>query len=750
VAGDVGIHEQIVVHSEGVGEAPATAEAITTISGGVTHEYGPRVVIGAIPPTAEPSVRAQVYDAGLAEEPEAIAEDMKSGLDEVGALGLDAFALRQSSEYAAAKAERPKAGEEWDEEDMEPPDLPDEHGAEAPAMAAAAAGAATSARLTGKVAVGLIIVEGPTAALKFSADERTKVVAEVQNGLSWLGSQSSPAGISWTYDIRVVTLNRQPNANDTTREQKEARWRDPAMQQLGYAAGLAGVRAYVEDLRTRLKTDWAYCCFFVKYPLGHFAYASIGGPRIVMHYENDGWGPENIDRVFAHETGHIFRAPDEYAASNCDCGGQWGHFGVPNSNCASCAPNGGVACIMKSNDWAMCPYTPYHLGFPQGLRYSGAFLPGTDSHGLWVNADWPSFQAKWQAWSNQGLRLVDLEVTEIGGQVRYSGVFRAGSGAYGLWVNADWASFQSKWQQWSGQGMRLVDLEISQIGGQTRYSGVFRAGSGAYGLWVNADWASFQSKWQQWSGQGLRLVDLEISQIGGQPRYSGVFRAGSGAYALWVNADWPSFQAKWQQWSAQGLRLTDLEVLQIAGQARYSGVFAAGTGGHALWADAAWPSFLNKWKQLSDQGLRLVDFASRPTGIEVAASQVASLVADSADGAGSGFAAVGGVALGRAADTGGTALGADDRSGAGFGEILLPSPSAQAGEASAEGLGDLVLIPTPRSADDLSPQGFGELVVAGMRRQGDDAGVTGSGDASFEPGQVDETDPSGFGSDVVE
>jgi len=81
-----------------------------------------------------------------------------------------------------------------------------------------------------------------------------------------------------------------------------------------------------------------YCVFFVKgYPVDHFAYASIGGPRIIMDYANDGWGPDNIDRVFAHESGHIFQAPDEYASSGCNCGGSWGRFGEPNANCENCS-----------------------------------------------------------------------------------------------------------------------------------------------------------------------------------------------------------------------------------------------------------------------------------------------------------------------------------------------------------------------------------------------------------------------------
>jgi len=241
------------------------------------------------------------------------------------------------------------------------------------------------------------------------------------------------------------------------------------------------------------------------------------------------------------------------------------------------------------------------IGFQD--RFSGVFVEGSGGHGLWANATWSSFVQKWQQWSQQGLRLVDFEINQIfPGVNRYTGVFRQGGGGYGLWVNATWPSFVQKWQQWSQQGLRLIDIEISQIAGQLRYSGVFRQGTGGYGLWVNASWTSFAQKWQQWSQQGLRLIDLKIHQVGGQNRYSGVFQKGSGAYGLWVNATWPSFHQKWQQWSQQGLRLIDFERTRIGGVNRYSGVFRQGTGGYALWVNASWTNFVQKWQDLSTMG----------------------------------------------------------------------------------------------------------------------------------------------------
>jgi plasmid maintenance system killer protein len=571
------------------------------------------------------------------------------------------------------------------------------------------------------VAVGLIIVEGPTSNLKFSAAERTKVVAEVQNGLTWLGSQSSPAGVSWFYDLKVITLNVPAGPANETFEQKEDRWRNPAMAQLGYGPGMAGVQDYVEKLRAAKGTDWAYCAFFTKYPLGWFAYASIGGPRLVMDYNNDGWGPDNIDRVFAHETGHIFNAPDEYASSGCTCGGQWGAFGVPNANCENCAPNGGVPCIMKGNTWEMCPYTPFHLGFPQGQRYSGVYQAASGSYGLWVNADWDHFVAKWQEWSKQGLRLDDLEISQPGGNLRYSGVFSQGSGGYGLWALSSWDSF------------------VAKVGNDLRYSGVFRQGSGAYGLWVNADWNTFVAKWQEWSGKGLRLADLTVTQVGNQLRYSGVFNQGSGAYGLWALADWNSFVAKWQEWSKQGLRLVDLEITKVGNDTRYSGVFRQGSGGYSLWVNADWSSFVTKWNEWNSQGLRLVDFDITLTGIEAAASATAE---DAARAAGEEAGAAGYGFL--SADA---AVGGDETSGAGFGAMSLAGAQEEVQETGGSGFGAASLDEASRADEqETGGAGYGAASIFGVQED-QEASLAGFGLAFLAgvAGDVSRAGGNGYG-----
>ena len=271
----------------------------------------------------------------------------------------------------------------------------------------------------------------------------------------------------------------------------------------------------------------------------------------------------------------------------------------------------------------------YQRFFPSG--YAGVWRAGTGGYGLWVNATWQSFVAKWQEWSAQGLRLHDIHVRVVGGEALYSGIFLPGNGRYGLWANVPWSSFRAKWQEWSESGLRLIDMNICRVGTEDRYSGVFLEGSGGYGLWVNTDWNSFRDRWQQWSAQGLRLVDVNVQQVGNDTRYSGIFLNGTGGHALWANVSWPSFVAKWSELSQQGLRLVDLNMHKSGSELRYSGCFLPGADAHYLWANVSWESFRAKWQELAAQGLRLIDFEIAIPSSGVAAVADQSLIGDTDD-----------------------------------------------------------------------------------------------------------------------
>jgi Astacin (Peptidase family M12A)/Bacterial tandem repeat domain 1 len=357
----------------------------------------------------------------------------------------------------------------------------------------------------------------------------------------------------------------------------------------------------------------------------------------------------------------------------------------------------------------------YERFFTNG--YSGVWRANTGRYGLWVNATWDSFQAKWQEWSGQDLRLIDIHTRHEGGETRYSGVFREGSGGYALWANASFDSFQQKWQEWAGQGLRLVGVHVHRSGSENRYSGVWLPGSGGYGLWVDASWESFQAKWQEWNQQGLRLVDIHVHRVDGQNRYSGVWLAGTGGYGLWANATWDSFRAKWQEWSGQGLRLVDMALHRANGENRYSGVWRQGTGGYYLWANVTWESFRAKWEQLGEQGLQLVDydFPAPEVGLfgDVDTAGLADAEVDRIDP---------GLAL--------------DGFGGVFGERPAELPVAAApGALPMEpiGVGGLVGVPEDASAGTSAPDGQGEAVMlapngpAGPAEAAETEGLGGSG-----------------------
>ena len=172
-------------------------------------------------------------------------------------------------------------------------------------------------------------------------------------------------------------------------ERYESVWRDPALTALGCSTGNAGIADYVQKLMSRSwptltgAPDAAYAVFVTKYMANWMAYTDQSLSRMVMSYlwlvdqtpvnnadqtggfRNTGamgWGEANFFRVFAHESGHVFGAPDEYAESNCTTTATAGHLHLANSNC-EVSNSASVDCLMKRNTEAICSATPGHWGW---------------------------------------------------------------------------------------------------------------------------------------------------------------------------------------------------------------------------------------------------------------------------------------------------------------------------------------------------------------------------------------------------
>jgi hypothetical protein len=240
--------------------------------------------------------------------------------------------------------------------------------------------AGNSDRMMGTVATTLIFVEsdgsGPDPDTYTWTEQHVQdYIAGVNTGMAWWSSQAYNYSGCW-----VAFFVRYFPPTDPRCQQ----WREMVlhssssvsalaseiMANFGYSSGshLTRTTAFNTAQRTTYGTDWSYTGFIAYNPPpapgaltnGTAAFAYLGGPYTFLLYRSFGWAPE---QVFAHESGHIFRACDEYASgcgsSSCTsiCSN-----GVVNGNCETCNPLA-KPCMMGSNDWALCGYTDDHIGW---------------------------------------------------------------------------------------------------------------------------------------------------------------------------------------------------------------------------------------------------------------------------------------------------------------------------------------------------------------------------------------------------
>ena len=242
----------------------------------------------------------------------------------------------------------------------------------------------TSEFLAGAVSVNIVLVESDgsidSSTENWSSVREGEVVAGIASGLEWIRIQEPQASLRFVYHVYPGRTDSRARtgyepirrAADPFGSTGEDRWVKDVLTKMGYPSGdrFARSRALASDTRSADGTDWAVNVFVVdsladsdgKFADGRFAYCWIGGPHLVMTYDNQAWGIDRMDMVLRHELLHAFYAFDEYQASSCDCSAHRGYLDGANTNCAACNPVA-AACVMISNGDAMCGATRRHLGW---------------------------------------------------------------------------------------------------------------------------------------------------------------------------------------------------------------------------------------------------------------------------------------------------------------------------------------------------------------------------------------------------
>lgn len=237
-------------------------------------------------------------------------------------------------------------------------------------------------------------------------------------------------------------------------------------------------------------------------------------------------------------------------------------------------------------------------------QFVGGYSRLPDGHGVVLGLPWDAFKARIDGFAAQGVKLVEMQTWEEGGQRLWGGIFQSLEGNQELVTDLEWDPFAARMRKLSEEGMRLSDFEIYPKGNKFIFVGVYHEGADDNPLWIGQDRSEFISKWSNLSGGKVRLVDLETYRASGQIKYGGVFRGGSGSYGMRNAMTWEQLQEFWKPKEAEGrTSVVDLVAYTDGGKTYWDVVTGGGGGQIAQPMDAA--AFARDWKSRLAKGFRL-------------------------------------------------------------------------------------------------------------------------------------------------
>jgi hypothetical protein len=200
-----------------------------------------------------------------------------------------------------------------------------------------------SAFLAGKVAVRVVFVESngqyEPSTRDWNPEQISEINTRIAEALHWWAARLPDARIKFDITSQIVQSGYEPILHGLS---TESQWVGDTLQHLGVNASNYFDQSYTADeaLRQERNADWATHIFVVnsagtadgRFADGHFAYAYVNGPFMVVTSDVGPYGVGQMTPVVAHEFGHIFGALDQYAAAAVPCSQRSGYLAIPTSN----------------------------------------------------------------------------------------------------------------------------------------------------------------------------------------------------------------------------------------------------------------------------------------------------------------------------------------------------------------------------------------------------------------------------------
>jgi len=357
-------------------DADSVIEAIQQAGGEVTHVFPPAALIGQLPLDAQvPAGIDAVYR-------QAVDEPSLSALTDATRRAAQVWNALLSPQPAPDALQSQAVPHADIANDAMVPPLPDPGALYTLSSDPIPQYDETSEYFIGRVAVGIVLPESD-GSLDLSTEDWTEaeqalVLSKITAALDWWAAREPSAHLTFVYDDGTAAPVATRYEPITRPYGHQSFWIADVMARMGYTGFsiFDQVRTYDNALRRAYGTDWAFTIFVVDssndrdrlFSDGYFAYAYLGGPFMVMTSGNDGYGPEAMDAVAAHEIGHIFLALDQYNSASQPCTRRSGYLGAENQNSlyGTCASN--VTSIMRGQIYpyrvgAVDPYARAQLGW---------------------------------------------------------------------------------------------------------------------------------------------------------------------------------------------------------------------------------------------------------------------------------------------------------------------------------------------------------------------------------------------------